>query len=655
MWHEARKQDKLLRSRMVDSAKRSERRRAYYESVRMDPEQFMQLHGRRSQIHVDASIAQAAEATNILRKWQGNPEILIDRFDARSHLDAIPDAVGKRDELSGKEEIEEILCDFERYRILILNEFAHIDEQQHLKQIAAKEFWPSVVGGRPPHGNHRGEAEKKKKLAKERAAIGFAYGDSEVVPGSSVGDDSESDSGDDFEEDVGEYGGPPLDSTSERGSCAVDSKMDFRSMSLEKRAELERVSEKFGRLQLGFYELLKIDQKEQAESAEIREIDKAKHCATGKHAKAQRKRLKRQRALILNRASENEAATSALQRILRDARGPAGRRRARRPSRSSSSGSNSPERDGFITSFGGRSTVGVASTKADILDFRVDSPERTAESQRLIELKNRRSESPQFGDLAPPPAAPAESPPKAPPAADRNEAKPRRSRSRTFSRSSSPSSDDSAKDAPLEIRSSMSDSERERAEIENRKRRIARTKRLHQQKKERRSSSTSDDEAESAKKAEAAKRLRRQMRRQLDKHAERVKADERGKARADEQRQRERDELLGDEARAMRKREREKQRELDELMPAAPPARSRSPSPPRRRSRRSRSPSAKRHKRRSRSRDRDGRERARRTRSRSRSRSREDRHRSDRRRHESTRRRSRTPDDSRRFRHHRRR
>ncbi|KAI6218147.1 DRY-EERY domain-containing protein [Aphelenchoides fujianensis] len=652
MWHEARKQDKLLRSRMVDSAKRSERRRAYYESVRMDPEQFMQLHGRRSQIHVDASIAQAAEATNILRKWQGNPEILIDRFDARSHLDAIPDAVGKRDELSGKEEIEEILCDFERYRILILNEFAHIDEQQHLKQIAAKEFWPAT--GRLAHGNHRGELEKKKKLAKERAAIGFAYGDSEVVPGSSVGDDSESDSGDDFEEDVGEY----------------DSKMDFRSMSLEKRAELERVSEKFGRLQLGFYELLKIDQKEQAESAEIREIDKAKHCATGKHAKAQRKRLKRQRALILNRASENEAATSALQRILRDARGPTGRRRARRPSRSSSSEGNSPERDGFITSFGGRSTVGVASTKADILDFRVDSPERTAESQRLIELKNRRSESPQFGDLAPPPVAPAESPPKVPPSDGRNDAKPRRSRSRTFSRSSSPSSDDSAKDAPLEIRSSMSDSERERAEIENRKRRIARTKRLHEQKKERRSSSTSDDEAESAKvyssgrvvgsgvfvemrKAEAAKRLRRQMRRQLDKHAERVKADERGKARADEQRQRERDELLGDEARAMRKREREKQRELDELMPAVPPARSRSPSPPRRRSRRSRSPSAKRHKRRSRSRDRDDRERARRTRSRSRSR--EDRHRSDRRRHESTRRRSRTSDDSRRSRHHRRR
>lgn len=33
MWHEARKQEKLVRTQMVDAGKRAERRRKYYESV----------------------------------------------------------------------------------------------------------------------------------------------------------------------------------------------------------------------------------------------------------------------------------------------------------------------------------------------------------------------------------------------------------------------------------------------------------------------------------------------------------------------------------------------------------------------------------------------------------------------------------------------
>lgn len=51
----------------------------------------MQIHGGKVHIHIDASVAQAAEDTNILRKWQGDSNVLIDRFDARSHLDYIPE------------------------------------------------------------------------------------------------------------------------------------------------------------------------------------------------------------------------------------------------------------------------------------------------------------------------------------------------------------------------------------------------------------------------------------------------------------------------------------------------------------------------------------------------------------------------------------
>lgn len=36
MWHEARRQEKLVRNKLVDSAKRFERRRSFYESVVSD-------------------------------------------------------------------------------------------------------------------------------------------------------------------------------------------------------------------------------------------------------------------------------------------------------------------------------------------------------------------------------------------------------------------------------------------------------------------------------------------------------------------------------------------------------------------------------------------------------------------------------------------
>src|SRR3569623_1011770 len=92
MWHEARKQEKVIRNQMVDSVKRNERRRNFYESIRKDPEEFMQIHGRKSPIHMDHVLARNANSSNTLRKWQGDPNILIDRFDVRAHLDYIPEA-----------------------------------------------------------------------------------------------------------------------------------------------------------------------------------------------------------------------------------------------------------------------------------------------------------------------------------------------------------------------------------------------------------------------------------------------------------------------------------------------------------------------------------------------------------------------------------
>lgn len=43
MWSEARKQEKKLRGMMIDYKKRAERRREYYDKIKTDPAQFMQV------------------------------------------------------------------------------------------------------------------------------------------------------------------------------------------------------------------------------------------------------------------------------------------------------------------------------------------------------------------------------------------------------------------------------------------------------------------------------------------------------------------------------------------------------------------------------------------------------------------------------------
>ena len=54
--------------------------------------------------------------------WQGDSEVLIDRFDGRAHLDYIPEHKSSPDVLPPTE-LEERQANYERYRILVQNEF----------------------------------------------------------------------------------------------------------------------------------------------------------------------------------------------------------------------------------------------------------------------------------------------------------------------------------------------------------------------------------------------------------------------------------------------------------------------------------------------------------------------------------------------------
>ncbi|CAH1124175.1 unnamed protein product [Ceutorhynchus assimilis] len=165
MWHEARRQERKIRGMLVDYRKRAERRRDFYERIKADPTQFLQIHGRQCKIHLDPVIAAAADSA-VMMPWQGNENNLIDRFDVRAHLDYIPPV--KKDEDSETTQ-EERYLNYERYRIIAQNAYLSISEEKFLKQLHLEEQFGYT------------ETKTKKESKGTGAAIGFNYEDGTAI------------------------------------------------------------------------------------------------------------------------------------------------------------------------------------------------------------------------------------------------------------------------------------------------------------------------------------------------------------------------------------------------------------------------------------------------------------------------------------------
>ncbi|KAM3716315.1 CLK4-associating serine/arginine rich protein [Dirofilaria immitis] len=662
MWHEARRQEKLIRSQMIDSVKRNERRKQFYENVRKDPEQFMQVHGRKCQIHMDPAVARAAEASSILRRWQGDPNVLIDRFDVRAHMDYIPEAKLDNTIKRSVMDVEELQCEYERYRILVLNEFDRVSEKTFLKEIAAKEFWPDESTST---SLARAEQEKKRLLRDRKAAVAFTYGDTQTVQGKSA----EMDDSDEEDEIV--------------DSDEFDLKFDVDTLDAEQRRNLNKLGIRYGISSGAFSSLLKMDRREQDETHQLKEIEKAKLALAGRQAKAERAVLKKKRALIVGKGCLNEEATTTLLSFVT---------KSQKEHLETSSSSSTEEDEGrteFITTFGGDGVEDKDEERDDDDDggAKMHGPALpSAEFRRIFELKTRRSSSPEdFGNVSRTRVR-SRSPGRkrflrsSRDRAIRSRSRERLRRSRTRERhdrsrslsngkrrrrsksrdgigshsreddrrcelgrsrskdrrreelrakqsrkrssgssdsgcnrshghysrkrhdgegneSSKKSSDmkhqkrrrkySSSSDSrtppstspeerkgtgsvlspsrsngdtsPLEIRSSMSESEKERIEVENRRRRIRRTAKMHrQQYTSNHHDRSSEDEAE--RKAALAHKLRTQMQRVLRKTAEQLKEEERQKHEEHEKERRLREERLFEESLEIRRREREKRR-----------------------------------------------------------------------------------------------
>uniref|UniRef100_T1IQN1 Suppressor of white apricot N-terminal domain-containing protein n=1 Tax=Strigamia maritima TaxID=126957 RepID=T1IQN1_STRMM len=262
MWHEARKQERKIRGMMVDYKKRAERRREYYEKIKADPTQFIQIHGRPTKVHLDPLIAQQAETPATMMPWQGQQDNLIDRFDVRAHLDYIPEYKSSPDALVRDEDNwEERQANYERFRTLVQNDFLLVSEEKFLYQIYLEEqFGP--IG--------KSADEEKKKLADKKVAIAYTYEDS--TPQASTANNNEDEEKKDEDSDID-----------------LDVTINVEDLTQEQSKEMNELSFKYGMFNDDFIRLLHKD-KEEAEALRLaKEAEEEKAMYSGRKSRRERR------------------------------------------------------------------------------------------------------------------------------------------------------------------------------------------------------------------------------------------------------------------------------------------------------------------------------------------------------------------------------
>ncbi|RZC40432.1 CLK4-associating serine/arginine rich protein, partial [Asbolus verrucosus] len=309
MWHEARRQERKIRGMLVDYRRRAERRRDFYEKIKADPTQFLQIHGRQCKIHLDPSIAAAADSASAMMPWQGQADNLIDRFDVRAHLDYIP-PVKKEEE----EELtfEERQINYERYRIIAQNSFLAINEEKFLKQLHLEEQFGYT------------ESKSKKEQRSGGVTIGFNYEDNTAQTlGPDMNNDDDTDGNSDSDLDV-------------------DLSINVSKMDSVQAHEMNRHGRNFGMSSNDFYSFLTNDL-EEAESFRLaKEEEHEKALFSGRKSRRERRAHREKR--LANRVispPSYAARTSPTYPSFRKSKSP--------------SKSPSPENTGkitYITSFG---------------------------------------------------------------------------------------------------------------------------------------------------------------------------------------------------------------------------------------------------------------------------------------------------------------
>ncbi|XP_068440688.1 CLK4-associating serine/arginine rich protein isoform X2 [Clinocottus analis] len=337
MWQEARKHERKLRGMMVDYKRRGERRREYYEKIKKDPAQFLQVHGRAYKIHLDPAVAMAAESPINMMPWQGDANNMIDRFDVRAHLDYIPTYTPPLLSTSTPDqETEERKCNYERYRGLVQNDFANISEEQCLYQIYLDELYG---------GLQKPNEDEKKKLAEKKATIGYTYEDSTVAEPEPESDKEEENSESESEED--------------EGIPDIDVEVDVDELNQEQVLDVNKMATPYGMAEGDFVRMLRKDKEEVEAIKHAKALEAEKAMYSGRRSRRQRrefreKRLKGRQISPPSYARRDSPTYDPYKR-------PESESSSESRSRSRSPG---PEKITFITSYGGSDDEAVAAAAA---------------------------------------------------------------------------------------------------------------------------------------------------------------------------------------------------------------------------------------------------------------------------------------------------
>ncbi|VDP32987.1 unnamed protein product [Schistosoma curassoni] len=302
MWQEARKQEKHIKTLMVDYKRRAERRRDYYERIKQDPIKFLRLFGRSSKLHLDSEVTKAAENPNNMMPWIGDPSIMIDRFDVRASLEHYDTRVADDVKLSSTERIEARLCNYERYRCLIHNEYASVTEAMALKQIEMDEKYGDMEKRRKEE-----EEATVKKAQESKAAIGFVYEDStcfseptviNTQPSTSQ-DNSDTDDEADSDMDIEFSSQTDFNYNTKRTSqCFIllDVELDASALTAEARRQLAKSAATFGLHPSDFLRLLDADQQLEVELRLAKALEEEKLQLSGRKSRRSRRLLRERRA-----------------------------------------------------------------------------------------------------------------------------------------------------------------------------------------------------------------------------------------------------------------------------------------------------------------------------------------------------------------------
>lgn len=345
MWHEARKHERKLRGMMVDYKKRAERRREYYEKIKKDPAQFLQVHGRACKIHLDSAVALAAESPLNMMPWQGDTNNMIDRFDVRAHLDYILDYTPPfLSALSPEYDNDERKCNYERYRGLVQNDFAGIAEEQCLYQIYIDELYG---------GMQKPNEDEKKKLAEKKASIGYTYDDSSVTTDEKIEERDE-----DEEEDSDEK------SDSDEEIPDIDVEVDVDELNSEQTLELNKLATTYGMSEGDFVRMLRKDKEEVEAIKHAKALEEEKAMYSGRRSRRQRrefreKRLKGRKISPPSYARRDSPTYDPYKRSQSESS--SGTR-----SRSRSNSPTHEEKITYITSFGGSEDEGGSTAQSGV-------------------------------------------------------------------------------------------------------------------------------------------------------------------------------------------------------------------------------------------------------------------------------------------------